>query len=276
LEKNGIAGSVDHRSYARQGIEQIPSVHLGVAASQMERKGIRTERGNRNRIIEINNRELRQTKARLNKLKKWIADEAKHETDAPTLRDVLDAILHGGEPKSRYARIRDLQAAADTLSFMQTHRISTIAELQGTVSKYYGQLSDIREQSKPIKRRMETLDEHIKQAETLTKYRKVYEQYAQQKPKKHEAFYESHRAEVTLYESASRHMNEHLNGRARIPMKEWRAKRSKLATKSRALSVELHLLKGEIKKVEVIRRHAEGIQRTITPPQKLRGKESDI
>jgi ATP-dependent exoDNAse (exonuclease V) alpha subunit len=276
LGKNGIVERVDHRSYARQGIEQIPTVHLGVAASQMERKGIRTERGNRNRIIEVSNKELRQTKARLDKLKKWIADETKHEAAAPTLADVLDGILQGGEQKGRYARIHDLKAAADTLSFMQEHRISTIAELRGVVTEYYGRLSDIRGKSKPIERKMKTLDEHIRQAETLSKHRKVYEQYAQQKPKKREAFYESHRAEITLYESASRYMKEHLNGRSRIPMKEWRAERSKLATKSRALSVELHSLKVEIKKVEVIRRHAEGIQRTITPPQKPRGKELDI
>ncbi|MEH2929069.1 MobA/MobL family protein [Candidatus Ventrimonas sp. KK005] len=36
---------MDHRSYERQGIDQIPTVHLGVAASAMEKRGIRTERG---------------------------------------------------------------------------------------------------------------------------------------------------------------------------------------------------------------------------------------
>jgi hypothetical protein len=48
LERNNHAMRIDHRSYERQGLEQIPTVHLGVAASQMERKGIHTERGNRN------------------------------------------------------------------------------------------------------------------------------------------------------------------------------------------------------------------------------------
>jgi Lon protease-like protein len=269
-----IAERVDHRSYERQGIERIPTVHLGVSASQMEKRGIRTERGNRNRIIEITNRELRQTKARLDKLKKWIADEAKTEAAPPTLRDVLKGILQGGGKKNRHARIHDLKVAADTLSFMQTHKISTIAELRNVVTEYYGRLSDIRSQSKPIERRMKTLDEHIKQGETLMKYRKVYEQYIQQKPKKREAFSETHRAELILYESASRYMKEHLNGRTKMPMGEWRAERSKLAAKNRALSVKLHSLKGEIKKVETIRRHAEGIQRTIASKRTVeRGTE---
>ena len=65
---------VDHRSCARQGIDQIPTVHLGPAASRMEKKGIRTERGDINRAIEITNREWRQLKARLSKLGKWVSE----------------------------------------------------------------------------------------------------------------------------------------------------------------------------------------------------------
>ncbi len=38
-----------------QGIDQIPIVHLGVAASAMEKRGIRTGRGDLNRGIEVTN-----------------------------------------------------------------------------------------------------------------------------------------------------------------------------------------------------------------------------
>jgi ATP-dependent exoDNAse (exonuclease V) alpha subunit len=271
LSAIGSAERIDHRSYQRQGIEQIPTVHLGVAASQMERKGIKTERGNRNRIIEVSNKELRQTKARLDKLRKWIADEAKHDT--PTLANVLDGILQGGEPKTRYAKIRDLKAAADTLTFMQTHRISTIAELRSIVDEQYSRLADIRESSKPVERRMKTLETHIEKAELIIKHRKVYEQYTQQKPKHREAFYETHRAEITLYESASRYMKEHLNGRTRIPLKAWRAERIKFNNERTALSVRHQSLKDEIREVETIRRYAESVERTIAPPLKKREKQ---
>jgi hypothetical protein len=55
LRRRNVAERIDHRSYERRGIEQIPTIHMGVAATQMERKGIRTERGNNNRDIEPNN-----------------------------------------------------------------------------------------------------------------------------------------------------------------------------------------------------------------------------
>ena len=50
LHQPGIGGCrsarlVDHRSYKRQGIDKIPSVHMGPAASQMEKRGIRTDKG---------------------------------------------------------------------------------------------------------------------------------------------------------------------------------------------------------------------------------------
>mgnify|MGYP000686029437 FL=1 len=45
LESAGRPERIDHRSYKRQGIDKIPSVHLGPAASQMEKRGIRTDNG---------------------------------------------------------------------------------------------------------------------------------------------------------------------------------------------------------------------------------------
>ena len=39
LEQNGSAERIDHRSNAERGIDEIPTVHMGVAACQMEKKG---------------------------------------------------------------------------------------------------------------------------------------------------------------------------------------------------------------------------------------------
>ena len=92
LEQNGHAERVDHRSYKRQGIDQIPTVHLGVADSAMEKRGIRTERGDLNSEIEVTNQKLRQLKARISKLKNWLKEEQEN-TDPPTLDDYIQGIL---------------------------------------------------------------------------------------------------------------------------------------------------------------------------------------
>ena len=57
-ELSGIGSTkkVEHESYATRGIDKIPTKHIGVAATAMERKGVRTEKGNRNRYIDWLNR----------------------------------------------------------------------------------------------------------------------------------------------------------------------------------------------------------------------------
>jgi len=65
LDENGIQDKVDHRSYQRQGIEQIPTIHLGVSATQMEKKGITTDRGNINREIKHQNKILKEIARRI-------------------------------------------------------------------------------------------------------------------------------------------------------------------------------------------------------------------
>jgi hypothetical protein len=55
LERASIAERVDHRSYARQGIDQEPTKHLGPVAAEMERRGIESDRGDINREITARN-----------------------------------------------------------------------------------------------------------------------------------------------------------------------------------------------------------------------------
>ena len=49
LERYGHEARVDHRSLEAQGIEAEPTKHLGPTVSAMERRGLRTERGDFNR-----------------------------------------------------------------------------------------------------------------------------------------------------------------------------------------------------------------------------------
>ena len=83
LERNGSPERIDHRSHAERGIEELPTVHMGVAACQMEKKGIATEKGELNRNIQKANRLIREIRAQIGKLKEWIADLFKARETAP-------------------------------------------------------------------------------------------------------------------------------------------------------------------------------------------------
>ena len=49
---------VDHRSYKEQGIDCLPQIHLGVEVCAVERKGFKTDKGNKNRRIRQRNLEV--------------------------------------------------------------------------------------------------------------------------------------------------------------------------------------------------------------------------
>ena len=95
LEKQGVDECVDHRSFERQGLEQIPTVHMGVAASQMEQRGIITERGNQNRKIAHNNGIIFAISAKLKQLKDWlktafVSDVKNDGTEKPSVMAQLN------------------------------------------------------------------------------------------------------------------------------------------------------------------------------------------
>jgi hypothetical protein len=132
LERANHAGRVDHRSYARQGVEQIPTVHLGVAAFQMEKRGVKIELGDVNRAIEFTNSQLHQLRARISKLQNWLKEETEN-TKPLTLANVISDILsrrgQAGKP-SYYPTINNLKSASQMLSFLQENRIMDMAGLQ--------------------------------------------------------------------------------------------------------------------------------------------------
>ena len=69
LEKSGHDERIDHRSYERQGLEILPTKHLGTAASQMEKRNIKTDRGETNRHIKMVNNMIRFCNNEIAKLK---------------------------------------------------------------------------------------------------------------------------------------------------------------------------------------------------------------
>ena len=267
LERQELPKRVDHRSYERQGIEQVPTVHMGVAATQMERKGIATERGNMNREIAVTNKQLRQLRARINQLAGWLKEAA--APAAPhTLASIIQGILDDNGQQERHSQPRG-KAAARVLLFLRENNISTLPELRRKVYGMQNQLADIRGGMKYIERRVDTLDEHIRQGEIFMKHRELYGQYQQLKPRKQPAFYEDHRAELMAFEAAKRYLDACLNGHA-LPLEAWKKERAKLAAERSAFSREYAALKEQIVDVENIQWEAERIMREAKQPQKDR------
>ena len=264
LERENHEARIDHRSYERQGIDQIPAIHLGPAAHQMEKRGIHTERGDINREIEISNQRLRQLKARMVKAKKEIAEIVKEPT-APTVDEAFQNVLNR-PTQSHFGKIRNLKTAAELLIFMQENGIHDMEGVERKLKKMMNHQSEVRSKLNPIDRRLKTLDEHIKQAETYLKHKDIYKMYKQEKPKKQEAFRQQFHAEITLYEGAAHYLKGVMNGRTTLPIKAWKKEREALIAEKKELGKSYVSMKDELAMIDRIRKSA----RELMPPQEPR------
>ena len=68
LERDGSQERVDHRSHAERGLDEQPTIHEGVAARALGKKGIISDRCELNRQIKADNALLRELKSLVKKL----------------------------------------------------------------------------------------------------------------------------------------------------------------------------------------------------------------
>ena len=86
LARNQINATIDHRSFADQGITEQSTIHEGYIAQNMEKNGIIADRCEINRQIRADNKMLRELKAKVIKLAEAV------EKSIPIIAETLEAI----------------------------------------------------------------------------------------------------------------------------------------------------------------------------------------
>jgi len=294
FERRKSETRVDHRSYKRQGKEEIPTVHLGVAAFQMERRGIHTERGNINRNIEVTNQRLRAIKARIRRLQDWLKDEAVN-TEPPTLYNIVSEILNRDGNK-----LYNLRDGARVLCFLQENDIKDLQSLENKLRSMVSKQLAVGNDLKPVNKRLKTLDEHFTQSDNFKqnrKYKLHYDKlYAEYKTlKKSTGFMAKHKAnkalaaanayrerysrEINLYNKAEQYLKDKLQKHfdpKNLPIKKWKAEQTELLSKKSALNGEYAKLKEEVREVEIMRNTVERIVRSDRPQQRTRAQGMEL
>ena len=272
LEKHGHDSRIDHRSYARQCVEQIPTVHMGVAATQMERKGIITERGNQNREISRMNQILFAIIAKLKQFKDWLKS-AIAPAMPPALASILQSFLEGGGQQNQYGKIRDLKAAARVFAYMQKNGISKMSELREKYEEAHNAQYNASQNVKYYEGRIKTLDENIRQGSIYLKYKDIYSEYKKLKPRKQLKFYEVNRAEITLFEAAQRYFKDKHIG-SDFSLKEWKQEQANLPAELAEARREYGAIKTQFSEVENVRLDVEQIVRDLNRPQQQRSTKN--
>ena len=286
LERNGSPERIDHRSNAERGIDEIPTVHMGVAACQMEKKGIATEKGELNRNIQKANRLIREIRAQIGKLKEWIADLFKARETAPeqppqspNLANLLMKYLSVQREKSRkYSQRWQQQHTADELktiaaavNYLSEHGISNLDELDASLSSVSDKAFSIREGMKTAEERMKKLQKLIEYGKNYTEYKPIHDELKKLQngwTNKRDKYEEAHRAELTLWNAASRYLHAHLpEGVKTLPISAWEKEYTALKAQREAEYDTLKETRAEVAELQKIRRCVDIVLRADQPEQ---------
>lgn len=152
FEEKGLSCRIDHRSYERQRIEQLPTVHEGPAVRQMEARGIHTDKGDLNRWIKTTNSMLRSIKQKIFGLMKWLT-EAKGKLSAMQSPDLTQALatyysVRNAGAYSQKAKVGNLKRYTEDFVFLESKGIFTIDQLHEYVSTMSSEVFDLNDIAK--------------------------------------------------------------------------------------------------------------------------------
>ena len=264
LEAAGRPERVDHRSYKRQGIEKIPTIHMGPAASQMERRGITTEKGDINRQIAADNKLLKEIKARITRLYNWTKVQAQVPQDGGGVLAQLyqaQAEVNASKAKTRAGKVKALKANAALFNFLQQNSIGSMAQLYEKVVAMNHDYYDLRGQIVSAERRISVLAEQLEMWEQYQQTKGVRQRLDKLKPPKREQYQQEHETELASFDAAVRFLDElKASGKAITP-KAWQTEVDRLTARKDLDYQKMRVMRDDLKAVEHLKKTAEQLAR---------------
>ena len=271
LEKAGREERIDMRSFERQGIELVPTVHLGPAASALEKKGIHTELGDHNRIVKAVNALLIAIKNKLKALLEWLAELTEVINDQQKLTspgdypllEVLMAYYDLREkerrdwkyPARNKAGINDLKEKAAVLCFMKDHDIYSIKDFARLLNATSGKVRELESDKKAKEKRIRDIDAILDAVKTLKELNPIREKYnGIHFAKSKEKYRQEHADELARIDKAIKLLHK-LNVTLPINSKTLSAESAQLRAEVEAMLPELESVKAELDEQMKIRSH---------------------
>ena len=283
LEENSIQDKVDHRSYQRQGIEQIPTIHLGVSATQMEKKGIATDRGNLNREIKHQNAILREISRRIKALLNWIRGigkeekiESKNKKSNLPPKENLQSIFENLIRKNADKNNADLEKYIESYQLLKEKSITSINQLKESITdlrdKNYKTTRALKDTEKKIEDKIKLID----QSEKYLKHKDTYKAYTKLKKNKQDTFYNEHTAEIILFESAKRYLKEHLGESKTLSINKWKSELATLKKEKKSLYNKILEIREEVEQTEKVKVCIEQLQEQEKRLSQVKRNELDL
>ena len=276
--EKGLDCRIDHRSFARQGVEQIPAQHEGPTVRAMEAKGIRTNKGDLNRLIRKTNALMWEAKEKIAALIGWLRDVKAElaKPQPPMLNDLL-ALHCVNRNKGAYsskAKNANLQRYAEAFSFLQSKNLYTVDDLENTLHAMQDKIDTLKESASAKQVRIKEVDELLRMVDYYKFGKSAADKLKSIRFEKSRQKYKSeHDNELRTFYMAERKLKPHFKD-GKLPIAAWRREREQLEQDCKDIQTELSPLHADVKKLWAIHyniyevQHEQERQNTVTRQKK--------
>lgn len=255
-------GFVDPRSYADQGVQRIAMVHEGPEARAMEKRGIPTEVGEKNREIRQQNKLLSQLEARLARLNAWAQYEKKQDelliaqgedVSNPNLRYILASNILASSvlPNRKDHRLRD---STGLMSIMKEYDITDAASYAAAIQTVNAEFYSLKSERKKTHDLIVQLSARVDAYERWKKYRKHYHAWEKLPEAKRSDYERRYEYELRQYRQAEAALQRWETDGEKINYEGWKTALEYLNKEQFMLDYQLQEMKEEVRRMEVVKR----------------------
>ncbi len=173
FEEKGLDVRIDHRSYERQGVELLPTIHEGPTVRAMEKKGIKTDKGDFNRWIKSTNAFIRNLRKNLSTLLETFK-EIKAEMNKPQSEPVIVPLqnyfaMRNAKAYSQKAKVSNLKELNALSNYLRENEIYTVEDLEVRVTA-------LRDTTDDLKATLDKETSRMRELRRIPEYSAAYKQ----------------------------------------------------------------------------------------------------
>ena len=275
FEEKQLDTRIDHRSYERQGIDKIPTVHEGPAVNEMEKRGVHTNKRALNNWIRKTARLFASIRATLHDLREALA-AMKAERDAEREkfeRENIGTLLtlyynqrNAGAYSSK-ARGKNLKQMSEDFSYLQSKGIVTLDDLNEVVAGIGADVMDRMETIREQESRMKELTDLIDCVEDHQKLKPVFDELNGIKYKKRQEKYkQEHAAELRRFYECRRILDKQLTNDGKLPFPKWQKELAALKEVHAADYAAMKTTRDELFRIQKLQQNLKSVLRQNERP----------
>ena len=220
--EKGLDERIDHRSYERQGVELLPTVHEGPTVRAMEKRGIQTEKGSLNRWIKATNKMILAAEEKVLTMKNWVSEN--HQSSLIQSLNAHNSIRNTGA-YSQTAKIKNLKELTDDINFLKANGIETFEDLQDKITELGVQVDGFKARSNKKSARLKEIDNLLIWAQHYAENKPVADELAKIKWKsKRDKFQAKNENALRLYHMSERKLRPYFKD-GKLPISAWKAEK---------------------------------------------------